>query len=324
MDRKIEFNLRTLLLFLGAALGLYIVWRIRGVLFIVGVAYLVSTAILPLSSWFEKKIPRSAAIFTAYILVILVLVGMGALIFPPLVTESTKLYSKLPEYFTKVTKDFQLDVSFINQNLENFGAGFLKLILAIVANTVEVVTIFVVSIYISFERKHFKKYAEAIFGASRGEKIYHIALKVENRLGVWIRGQLLLDFIVGFETFVGLKLLNFPYAVPLAVTAGILETVPNIGPILSSIPAVIIGFSISPLMGAAALALYVLVQQTENHLIVPRVMAHVAGLRPLAVIIVLLVGGSLMGTTGVILAIPAYLVGATVVEELGGAKNSKF
>lgn len=318
MDRKIELNLKTLLIILGVAALAFLVWRIRGVLFIIAVAYLISAALLPLATWIHGKgIYRTLAIFSSYIIVIALIVGILALVIPPLVAESSKFYSRFPEYFNKVTEGLQIDTSVINQNLESFGASIVKVALAVVSNTVEFITIFVISIYISFERRNFKKYLTQAFGEKKGERIHDVMEKIETRLGRWIRGQILLDLMIGVLTYIGLRFLNFPYAVPLAVMAGILETVPNIGPIISSIPAVIIGFSSAPLMGAIVLLLYLLIHQTESHLITPRVMSHIAGLRPLAVIIVLLIGGSLMGTIGVVLAIPAFIVGQTIVEEVG-------
>jgi predicted PurR-regulated permease PerM len=317
MDHKIELNLRTILIVLGISVFGFILWRIRGVLFIIAVSYLISAAILPFSQWFQKKgINRTVSIFLAYSAVLIVLIGVGVIIIPPLVVETSRFYTNFPQYFAKFSSDLQIDTSFLNQNLEQFGASVVKVILAVLSNTVEFVTIFVISIYISFERKHFDRYFSDIFGEKLGEKIHLVMSKVEVRLGRWIRGQIFLDLTIGVMTYVGLIALGFPYAIPLAVMAGILEAVPNIGPIISAIPAVIIGFTISPLMGALALIFYVLIQQIENHLIVPRVMAQVAGLRPLAVIIVLLIGGSLMGTMGVILAIPVFLILQTVLQEV--------
>lgn len=317
-DHKIDLNLKSLLIFLGFAAAAFLLWRLRGVLFIVAVSYLISAAILPLAEFIHKKgVPKTIAIFVAYFFVICLIVGVAGLVIPPLVAESSKFYKKFPEYFNKVVQGLQVDTSVLNQNLEQFGASIVKVALAIVSNTVEFITIFVISIYISFERKNFGEYLAKIFGENRGNRVHEVIEKIDIRLGRWIRGQVMLDLIIGVATYVGLTILHFPYAVPLAVMAGVLEAVPNIGPIISSIPAIIIGFSISPFMGFVAIALYVLIQQSENHLIVPRVMSHVAGLRPLAVIIVLLIGGSLMGTIGVILAIPTFLVVSTIVEEVG-------
>jgi predicted PurR-regulated permease PerM len=318
MDRKIELNLRTVLIVLGIGVVGFLLWRIRGVLFIIVVSYLISAAILPFAEWFQKKgINRPLSIFLAYLAVIIVLLGVGVIIIPPLVAETSKFYINFPQYFAKFSSDLQIDTSLLNQNLEQFGASVVKVVLAILSNTVEFVTIFVISIYISFERKHFDRYFIDIFGENLGKTIHRVMGKVENRLGRWIRGQIFLDLTIGILTYVCLLVLGFPYAIPLAVMAGVLEAVPNIGPIISAIPAVIIGFTISPVMGVAALIAYIIIQQVENHLIVPRVMAQVAGLRPLAVIIVLLIGGSLMGTMGVILAIPVFLIIHTVLTELG-------
>jgi predicted PurR-regulated permease PerM len=113
--------------------------------------------------------------------------------------------------------------------------------------------------------------------------------------------------LVGVMTFIGLKILQIPYALPLALLAGFLEIVPSIGPILSAIPLVIIGFGISPVTGIAALALAFLVQQVENYVFVPKVMEKSVGLNPIAVLLSLAVGFKLAGVAGVVISVPIFL-----------------
>lgn len=316
METKIEISVKTILLVILVLAALAFLWQIRGVLFIVAVAYLIASAMAPFVNSLQSRMPRTAAILVAYLIVICVLVGIGTLIIPPLISESTRFYARFPGYFEDVSSRLQIDTSVLNRNIEQIGANLLKITLEIVSNTVELITIFVISVYLSFERKNFPRYLISLLGEKRGERTEKIMELVEERIGRWIRGQLTLCLMIGVATYIGLALLRFPYAVPLAVIAGLLEAVPNVGPIVSAIPAVIIGFSESPFMGLVAIALYTLIQQLENHIVVPRVMSHVAGLPPLAIIIVLLIGGSLMGTVGVILAIPAFLVAQTVLGEI--------
>jgi predicted PurR-regulated permease PerM len=103
---------------------------------------------------------------------------------------------------------------------------------------------------------------------------------------------------------IGLYLVGVPYALILAIFAGVMEIVPYIGPIISAVPGVILGFLISPTTGFLALLVYLIAQQLENNLIVPQVMKKAVGLNPVTTIIALLVGLRLGGVMGSILAIP--------------------
>jgi len=119
-----------------------------------------------------------------------------------------------------------------------------------------------------------------------------------------------------------LLFLGLEFAMPLAVLAGVFEIIPNIGPTLSMVPAVIVGLSISPVMGLTVVALYFLIQQLENNLIVPKVMQKSIGLNPLVTLVVLMVGFNLAGVVGMFLAIPIFLALYIIVKEAYKYKNS--
>ncbi len=117
--------------------------------------------------------------------------------------------------------------------------------------------------------------------------------------------------------------MGVPYALSLAFFAGIMEVVPFIGPIISAIPAVIAGFFVSPFTGFMVLLLFFLVQQFENHVIVPQVMRRAVGLNPIAVILALLIGLKLGGILGAILAIPVATAIGVFVGDLFAKQAEK-
>ena len=155
-----------------------------------------------------------------------------------------------------------------------------------------------------------------IFLTDEKDKIKSLLVRIENKLGAWLRGQLVLMLIIGVATYLGLILLGVDYALALAVIAGLLEIVPILGPIISAVPALIMGFVISPVTGFAVIGLYLLIQQLESNLIVPKVMQKAVGFNPLVTIIALMVGGQLMGIVGAILAVPIVIVAVEVVKFL--------
>jgi predicted PurR-regulated permease PerM len=116
--------------------------------------------------------------------------------------------------------------------------------------------------------------------------------------------------------FLGFYFIGVPYALSLAIFAGLMEIVPYVGPIVSAIPAVILGLTISPMTGLMVLILVFAVQQFENHVIVPQIMKKALGLDPIAIILALLIGLKLGGVLGAILAIPIATAIGVVIEDL--------
>jgi predicted PurR-regulated permease PerM len=122
--------------------------------------------------------------------------------------------------------------------------------------------------------------------------------------------------IIGVMTYVSLVLLGIPFALPLAVLAGILEAVPNLGPTIAAIPAIMLGLTVSPIIGLGALIASIIIQQVESNWIVPKVMQSATGTEPLVTIVVLLVGFTLGGIPGAVLSMPIYLTVQTVLTAI--------
>ena len=134
---------------------------------------------------------------------------------------------------------------------------------------------------------------------------------VQRIFGQWVRAQLILGFTVGIFTFIGLMILSQVvdpifgrYAVLLSIIAGVLELLPIIGPIISAIPAILLAAIAGPAAVVAALVLYTLIQQVENNLLVPKIQGDAVELHPAAVMFAIILGGSLAGLLGAILALP--------------------
>jgi predicted PurR-regulated permease PerM len=135
----------------------------------------------------------------------------------------------------------------------------------------------------------------------------------QRKIGLWMQGQLILAVIMGVLVYLGLMILGVPHALVLAVVAGLFEIIPVFGPTLSAVPAVAVAFVAGgPTLGLFTIALFVIAQQFENHLIYPLVVTRVVGVPPLLVILALIVGAELAGFLGIILSVPA----AATLQEL--------
>jgi predicted PurR-regulated permease PerM len=138
---------------------------------------------------------------------------------------------------------------------------------------------------------------------------------VHKILWGWGGPQLLLASIIGGSAALGLFLMGVPYFYVLALIAGVGELMPIVGPLLAAIPAVLVAFSVSPALALAVTVFFVLQQQFENHLLVPKLMERQVGVSAVVIILAVLVGGSLLGVVGAILAVPSAAIVQVLLEE---------
>jgi len=319
---KIEISHRTVIFTALFLLFLWLLYQIRHILVILFVGIILMSALNPVVEKLEKlKIPRFLAVLFIYLVIFGFLGLILAGIIPPLVTQTKILISRVPSYYRSL-ENLGVDGEILNSQAEyllsrlsSISFDLIKLTVGFLGNFLVVFTLVFVSFYLLLERKNFDGYLKKLFG-STNTKIERVINKVEKRLGEWVRAQTTLMLIVGIMCYFGLVFLGIEFALPLALLAGILEIVPNIGPTLSAIPAILAGLAISPLMALAVLALYFLVQQLENHIIVPQIMKKEAGVNPLITILALGVGFKIGGTFGAILAIPLIILIETVLKEV--------
>jgi predicted PurR-regulated permease PerM len=265
------------------------------------------------------KIPTLITMLVVYVGLIALLSTVIASLVPAVVAQTKGLTQAVPGYLTSLEDilNTEFDPGVIAGYFNSIPGNLVRFAASAFGNILNILAVFFLTYYLMQERPHLHKYLVKLFPYKDAEqKAESMVLAIERAVGGWVRGQLLLMLLIGVMTYVGLVLLGIPYALPLAVIAGTLELVPGIGPIIAAIPAVFIGFTVSPFAGIGAVVLVTLIQQLENNLIVPRVMEAATGMRPLVTIVVLLVGYSLGGVTGAIFGIPLFLTAQTIYQHL--------
>ena len=299
-----------LMALLVAGVG-WLVFEIREVLIALFVSYILMATIAPYVEALERfRFPKPVAVIVPYIgaLVIASLVILSLL--PFLVIQLQLLFSKLPSYldqdirFLGVVIDASKLNGFASSELENIGRGALSITSKIFGGVFSAISIFAISFYLLLYRDSVRNNFSSMFSKTYQNKVRKITLLVEERLGGWLRGQLILSGFIGIITWIILTLLGIEFALPLAVIAALLEIVPTIGPIIAAIPAIIVAMNVSlPLALVTGLA-YFLIQLLENNILVPRIMQKAVGLNPIVIIIGIIIGGKLLGVPGALLAIP--------------------
>lgn len=315
--QRIEISYKTIIFTAFFLIFLWVFYQIREIVFLVFLSFIAASGLRPAVDGLEKiKIPRVAAILFVYLLLILFLVVTLYLIIPLLIDETIKMIQELIYFFSPISPYFNITPDKLTEQLGPISSNILKATVSVVSNLFSFFTFFVFTFYLLMERRHMRTFLRSLLGEEMKERLVKLILQIEERLGAWVRAELMLGTIIGVMTYVGLMFLNIESALPLAILAGVLELVPIIGPILSAIPAVIIAFVVSPWLALATALLYLLIQQLENQLIVPYVMKKAIGLPPMVTILAILIGGKLSGFVGMLLSIPVLVCLQIIIPEL--------
>lgn len=306
MNTKLEISIKTIILTLLMLSAGWVIYMIQDILFLLFIAFLLMTAIHPFVLFLERfKIPRALGILLTYGIVFGFFgASLGSAI-PALVLQSTKLAQEFPSFIARIIPYWNIDVSSFSQQIAPIGESVVKVTLSIFSNILTLVTVLVFAFYFLIERKHADIVIQSVVGEHISEQVMVVLRKIEARLGSWIRGELILMTSIGVLSFIGLSLLHVEYALPVA---GVSESIPMIGPTISAIPAILVALSTSPLLALSVIAMYVVVQQFENNVLVPFVMKKSVGFPPLVTILVLMIGGRFAELVGAVLGIPVALV----------------
>jgi len=310
----------TILYTISMLLLIYGLFMIRDILTLIFLAFILMVALSPVAKKFQKylKLPRLASIVVAYFLFIGILVTFFSLLIPPLIAELTGLikFINLPGLQQEFQSfEFTLDgVSTLASQVGSSVGTFLSIISSTFSGIFTTFTLFVMSFFLLQGRETlYKKVRWFTNREEHLEKAKDFINDLEAQLGGWVRGELILMLVIGSMTYLGLTALGIPYALPLAILAGLLEILPNIGPTIAAIPAIVIAFiTQGPLVAGGVLILNIVIQQLENNIIVPKVMNDNAHVSPLVSIVSILIGLKLGGVIGALLAVPLYIVVRTV------------
>lgn len=324
MNRSIEISHRTIFFIAGFLLIVWLLFQIKEVILLLFIAIILMSALAPLIETITKrKIPKVVAIAVSYLLIIALLAFLLFLIIIPLKNQTTSLVSALPQTAERLLPSLGIDRSLLQQELSSFSKSVLELSFALFSNILTVISVAVLTFYLLLDRDRLYHLLVSIVPGQKAntERLIH---KIENKLGAWLRGQIILSLLIGTSYYILLFAFGISFALPLAIFAGFMEVIPVIGPIISALPAIVIGFSLSPTVGIGiALGCFV-IQQLENHFIVPQLMKRAVGLNPLIVILAIAVGSKLLGIAGGLLAVPITVVLQVLLEEYLGINLDEY
>jgi len=328
MNQKttIDVSSLTILKVFGLGILLWFLWYIREIVLLLFVVLILVSVFSP---WVEKlqkkKIPRLLSVILIFICIFAVFSFLIYLVVPPLVFQIKELVQNIPYYLQRVSPIYQQTQGYLpslQKSLEGLASFLNKLTLnvwsaalTIFGGALSFLTVLVLTFYLLLEKESALGFLMTLLPIQKRGQILNIYKKTEVKIGFWLGGQLLLCLLIGLLDFIVLIILGVPYALVLGILSGALEIIPVIGPILSAVPAIILGFSVSPWTAFFVLLAYFGIQQMESQILVPKIMGKIIGVSPVVIIITLAIGAKLFGVLGAILAVPFSAIVQVVFTE---------
>ena len=282
-----------------------------------------------------KRLPRWLAILILYIAILGTLALALSLTLPPLVRQSQALNDKLPEIFDK-GQQYLIDKGWLKEHLTireaverapGTGGDAVQRVTTTITHVAGGIfglfTILILTFYLLVDSSDMREQALRLFPRKHRARADAASRDAMVKVSAWLGGQLLLAGVLGTTSAIGLWALGIPFFYVLALLAAMGEFIPIVGAILSAIPALAVAATISGQKTLFVLIFFVVQHQIENHVLVPKIMSRQVGVSPVTVIVAILVGGSLLGIVGVILAVPTAAILQVVAAELMNEETEK-
>lgn len=324
MDKQINISIKTVVFAFALALAAYVVYRLRSVIGMFSISLLMVFSLEPLIKSIQKvtilnkKVGRGPAAIIAYIIFLSIFVIVFTLWLPPFITETQKLLKNLPKIVNNLNLNDKIDLSMskIISPASTIPGSVLSATVSVFSNITALISIVILALYMSTDWLNIKQRFISLFSHKSQDIVEDIITQIEDSLGSWVKGELLLMVIVGTLSFIGFNLLQMDYALALGLIAGILEIVPIVGPILTAVIASAIALAVSPVKAFGVVVLCLIIQQLENSLIVPKVMQKVSGFSPLVILVSLMIGSEFFGIIGALVAIPVTMAAFIVFKHI--------
>lgn len=322
----------------GVALTVLLFWTaylVRGPLMLIYVSALLATGLAPLVAVVERqrlipsrRLPRWAAILIIYVLFLIVLVAFGRLVTGPLIAQARELWTALPDMVQRwqqwliergiLTRELSLQEAIAQSSVGGLDAvdALVAAVWGFIGGVFGLVTILILAFYLLVDAEKLVQTFVRLFPRPERPRVERVCRRVSSKVSAWLGGQLVLAATIGSTAALALFLMGVPYFYVLALIAGIGELIPIVGPLLAAVPAVAVAFSVSPALALGVAAFFFAQQQVENHVLVPKVMERQVGINAAGVIVALLLGGTLLGIVGAILAVPTVAILQVIIEEL--------
>ena len=318
------------LLVISVGLGFWLLYRYRMIALVLFIAVILGIAICPMVEWFVRRgLPRSFSLAVTFLILLGGFAAVTLMIVPMLVEQTLELFVSLPQIYLELRATL---LNSFSPLLHNIGLNlppdlrmmlrvsplegepldtvtrFIKVIGAFLNGLVATMAVFLLTSFWIMERERTIRSLLLIVPLRQRQQAREFYDSIESKVGAYMRGQLILCLTIGLLAFIAYLILGLPNTLALALFAGIFEAIPIFGPALGAIPAILVAFSIEPMLAVWVVLATVIIQGLENYLLVPRVMHAAVGVNPIITLLSLATFTSLLGLPGSLMAIPLAAV----------------
>ena len=313
--------------------GLYLVYRLRSVIGLFLIAIFFALAIAPAVNWLDqRRVPRPLAILLVYLAIAGGIFGIGLLVVPPLVNGVNDLSNDLPGYVddlrkNKTFRDYD-DKYHITKKLteqaENLpsklgdAAGTLRdVTVNVFSKFVQLFSILVITFLLLMDGHRILDFGYRQMSPKREARLRKVAKDISDAIAGYVFGNLVISLAAGIVTYVTLRIIDVPFALPLAILFAFFDLIPLVGATLGGIlVGIVVAFVSFPGGLIVWVAVLIVYQQVENNIIQPVVYGQTVQIHPLVVIVAVLIGSALLGVLGALVAIPAAATVQSIVRDL--------
>jgi predicted PurR-regulated permease PerM len=313
----------------GVATATIVVWAlysIRHLILLLGLAFFIAVGLDPAVRWLRHWVPRWCAVLLVLIGALVVVGGFLALAIPVIVTESRLL----PHYVASLSKphtalgslNAQYHLTSRLRTLVGGGGGSLvngvlgvgRVVLGVLSGTLIVV---VMAIYLLADLARVKRGLYQMAPRSRRARVVLLTDEIFNRVGGYVLGKIVISILSGTLTYIWVLIFGLPFPFLLAALVALLDLVPIVGSAIGGLIVALVALTVSIPVAIATVAFFVLYKGAEDYALIPKIMGHTVKVPGLVTVVAVIVGGSLLGLIGALVAIPVAAAIQLLIEEVG-------
>jgi len=315
-----------------AVLLLWAAYLVREVLLLLYISGLLAIGFSPIVRLIERqrllpvgtqRFPRWLAILVLYVFIIGAFVGIGMMVFPPLIDQAQEFWAQKEQMFEQgqrflrergLLRGEQITLEQAVERAPKAAGGsdafatVFGAVRGVLGGIIGFLTILIVTFYLLVDSWSLHQTLLRLFPPGDRARVDAAAREVTVKVSAWLGGQLFLGGVIGVTSAIALYLMGIPYFYVLALISAVGELIPVVGPLLAAIPAIAVAGTVSYQKVVMVVIFFVVQQQFENHVLVPKVMARQVGVSAVTVIVALLIGGKLLGILGALLAVPTAAI----------------
>lgn len=319
-------------LFFALVVLLIVIVQIKDVLLLLFGSYVITCSLLPIINFLNKKMSRNLAIVLVYIFFLIFIIVLLIPLINILIKETNEFFLQFPDYWVSLQTTLQQwninpkdllvlpDLEKISDIISKFGETILSQTLHITHNIlmafIMVTTFAILVLFMLLEQNEIKQQFLKFFPQDNREQVSSIVAKISKGVGVYVGSKIILMIVVCMMATGGLTFLNVKFALFLGLIAGILEILPMIGPIIASVPAIIVALTQDPKLALGVIVLYFIIFKVANNVLSPIVLGKFLNISPIVIIAALFIGNILLGPWGIVLSPAIVVVIYVITSEL--------